>query len=58
MGFEPIKERICKLRLKGKYHNKTIINIHAQTKKKDEDTKERFFAELQQIQEKYQNTIY
>jgi exonuclease III len=52
MGFEPINERICKLRLKGKYHNITIINIHAQTEEKDEDTKERFYEELQQIQEK------
>jgi endonuclease/exonuclease/phosphatase family metal-dependent hydrolase len=51
MGFEPINERICKLRLKGKY-NITIINIHAPTEEKDEDTKERFFAELQQIQGK------
>jgi len=39
------------LRLKGKYHNITIINIHAPTEEKD-DTKERFYAELQQIQEK------
>jgi exonuclease III len=52
MGFEPINERICKLRLKGKYHNITIINIHAPTEEKDEDTKERFYTELQQIQEK------
>jgi exonuclease III len=40
MGFEPINERICKLRLKGKYHNITIINIHAPTLEKDGDTKE------------------
>ena len=52
MGFEPINERICNVRLKGKYHNITIINIHAPTEEKDEDTKERFYAELQQIQEK------
>jgi hypothetical protein len=58
MGFEPINERICKLRLKGKYHNITIINIHAPPEQKDEDTKERFYAELQQIQEKVPNLIY
>jgi len=52
MGFEPINERIYKLRLKGKYHNITIINIHAPTEEKDEETKERFYAELQQTQEK------
>ena len=47
MGFEPINERICKLCLKGKYHNITIINIHAPTEEKDEETKEHFYAELQ-----------
>jgi exonuclease III len=52
IGFEPINERICKLRLKGKYYNIKIINIHAPTEEKDEDTKERFYAELQQIKEK------
>jgi len=52
MGFEAINERICKLCLKGKYHNITIINIHAPTEEKDEETKERFYAELQQTQEK------
>jgi len=52
MGFKPINERMCKLRLKGKYHNITIINIHTPTKKKDEEPKEVIYAELQQIQEK------
>ena len=52
LGFEPINERISKLRLKGKFYNITIINVHAPTEEKDEETKERFYAELQQIQEK------
>ena len=51
MGFEPINERICTRRLIGKYHNITIINMHAPTEEKEE-TKEHFYAELQQIQEK------
>jgi len=52
MGFEPINERICKIRLKGKYHNITLINIHAPTEEKDDNVKEQFYAELQQVQEK------
>jgi exonuclease III len=34
MGFEPINERICKLRLKGKYYNITIINTRTNRGKK------------------------
>jgi len=56
MGFEPINERICKIRLKGKYHNITLINIHASTEEKDDDVKEQFYTELQQVQEKVKNT--
>jgi len=37
MSFTPIHERICILRLKGKSHNITLINIHAPTKKKMEE---------------------
>ena len=51
MGFEPINERIFKIRLEGKYHNITLINIHAPTEEKDDDVKEQFYAELQ-VQEK------
>jgi len=55
MGFEPINERICKIRLKGKYRNITLINIHAPTEENDDDVKEQFYAELQQVQEKVPN---
>ena len=52
MGFEPINERICKIRLKGKHRNITLIDIHAPTEENDDDVKEQFYAELQQVQEK------
>ena len=31
LGFEPISDRICKLRVKGKFYNMSLINIHAPT---------------------------
>jgi len=52
LGFEPISDRICKLRVKGKFHNITLINIYAPTEDKEEEIKEQFYEELQQIQDK------
>jgi exonuclease III len=31
LGFEPINERMCKLRFKGKFYNMTIISVFAAT---------------------------
>jgi hypothetical protein len=60
LGFEPISDRICKLRVKGKFHNITLINIYAPTEDKEEDIKEQFYEELQRVQDrvpKYDLTI-
>ena len=43
---------MCKLRLKGKFHNLTIINIHAPKEDKEEEIKEQFYEELQRIQDR------
>jgi len=29
LGFSPISERICTLRIKGKFHNTTFVNVYA-----------------------------
>ena len=52
LGFEPISDRICKLRVKGKFHNMTLINIHAPTEDKEEEINEKFYEELQRTQDK------
>ena len=31
LGFKPINERICKIRIKGKFYNMTIISVYAPT---------------------------
>jgi len=31
LGFSPICERICTLRIKGKFHNITFVNAYAPT---------------------------
>jgi len=51
LGFEPISDHICKLRVKGKFYYITIINIYAPTEDKEEEIKEKFYVELQKTQD-------
>jgi endonuclease/exonuclease/phosphatase family metal-dependent hydrolase len=46
MSFTQISERICTLRLKGKFHNVTLINVHVPTEEKIEE-KGKFYDHLQ-----------
>jgi exonuclease III len=52
LGFEPYNERLCRLRIGGKFHNVTIINAYAPTEDKDGALKEKFYEDLQKLQEK------
>ena len=50
LGFAPYNERMCKLRIKGKHHNLTLICVHAPVEDSDNTAKEQFF-EVQKIQD-------
>ena len=52
LGFEPISDRICKLRVKGKFCNITLINIYAPMEDKEDETKEQFYEKLQRTQDR------
>jgi exonuclease III len=52
IGFEPYNERLCKLRIKGKYNNITLINVYAPTEDHTEETKEHFYDNLQYLLDK------
>jgi exonuclease III len=52
IGFEPISDHICKLRVKGKFHNTTLINVYAPPEDKEEEIKEQFYDELQRTQDR------
>ena len=46
MGFEPINERMCKLRIRGKCYNITLISAYAPTEDAQDEAKEQFYEEL------------
>lgn len=47
INFKPVNERLCKMRIKGKYNNITIINVHAPTNEQEDEEKEQFYESLQ-----------
>jgi exonuclease III len=49
IGFEPINERLCILRVRGKFNNTTRICAHTPTEEKDNESKETFYEKLDQI---------
>jgi len=52
IGFEAINERLCKIRIKSKYNNLTLINMYAPTEDKTHAEKEKFYDDLQTIIER------
>ena len=55
--FTPINERICTIRLKGKFHNITLINVHAQPKRKQKKKKTCFMMNFKEHTREYRNMI-
>jgi hypothetical protein len=48
INFTPISERLCVLRLKGRFFNYSLINIHASTNDTEEEAKDAFYEQLEQ----------
>lgn len=46
LGFQPISERICTLRIERKFINITFINIHAPMEDKEEEERENVYVQL------------
>ncbi|XP_071628707.1 craniofacial development protein 2-like [Temnothorax longispinosus] len=46
LGFEPLGEKMCKLRLKGRFRNLSIISAYAPTEDANEEEKNAFYDEL------------
>ena len=49
LEFETVNERICRIRIKGRYRNITIISTHAPMEEKEEYEKEELYDRLEEI---------
>lgn len=47
IDFEAISERLCRLKMRGRFYNITIICAHAPTEEAEDEVKEQFYAELE-----------
>ena len=47
ISFKPINERLCYIRMKGKWRNYSLLAVHAPTEKKEDDIKDEFYEELE-----------
>lgn len=46
VDFKPLSDRMCYLRLRGRYQKVSLINIHAPSEDKNIDTKEEYYGRL------------
>jgi hypothetical protein len=49
LGFTPINERLCSIRMKFRFFNITIICTHAPIEDADEEVKDTFYEKLKHI---------
>jgi endonuclease/exonuclease/phosphatase family metal-dependent hydrolase len=54
LEYETINERICRLRMKGRCRDITILSVHTPTEEKEEKEKEEFYECLEEIYHKIQ----
>ncbi|XP_062717045.1 uncharacterized protein LOC134292171 [Aedes albopictus] len=47
IGWWPIDERMCRLRIKGRFFNFSIINVHSPHTGSTDDVKDAFYAQLE-----------
>jgi hypothetical protein len=46
-NFKPINERLCVIRIKSRFFNYSLINIHAPTNDSEEEAKDQFYEQLE-----------
>ena len=46
--FEPINERMCNIRLRGKFYNISLVSIYAPTEESEDEEKDQFYDLLEE----------
>jgi exonuclease III len=49
LDFKAVDEQTCVLRIKTRFQNMSLINVHAPTKEKEESEKEAFYQKVEEI---------
>ena len=55
--WRPVTDRICVLRMKGKFFNYSLINAYAPTNDKPDDVKNEFYERLDKTYRSAQNIM-
>jgi exonuclease III len=50
--FDPISDRMCKLRIKGKFYNTMLLNVYAPAEDSNGEEIEQFYSDLSNICDK------
>jgi hypothetical protein len=49
-NFTPINEHLCVIRIKSRFFNFSLINIHTPTNVSEEEAKDQFYEQLEPAQ--------
>ena len=49
LDFRAVNEQMCVLRIKTKFQNLSLINVHAPTEEKEELEKEAFYQKIEEV---------
>jgi exonuclease III len=49
LEYEPVNDRLCRSRIRGKFRNLTIISAHSPTEDKGEEEKAELYSKLERI---------
>jgi predicted Fe-S protein YdhL (DUF1289 family) len=47
--FKAVTNRLCKIRIRGRYRKISIINVHCPTEEKEYEEKEKFYEEIEKV---------